>query len=121
MIGIKENHKNEALNDLEWETMGSFISNFAKNNESVTDETLSEKSDFIITGNKKEEFTEKFEKIKSSIENTSSKSNQKSSNLQKPLAVYDTLQSDIRNLLDELQEIKQARINLQTKLNTIRQ
>lgn len=120
MLGIRENQKNEHFNDMEWENMGSFIADLAKNNESVTDESVSEVSRFTNSTKKRAELAEKTVTIKAEIGKTSP-DNRSISGEQELPANYDTLQTDIRGLLDELQEIKLARMSLQSKLTTIRQ
>jgi hypothetical protein len=139
MLGIRENQKNEVLSDLEWENMGSFISDFAKSNESVTDDIIGEKShvnqknQINKINSTRIELTGKTNSLKTNVEKSLSMSdrtanktirraaNRKVSISKNPSLAYDSLHSDIRSLLDELQEIKQARIELQSKLNTIRQ
>jgi len=119
MIGMKDNQKSEFLNDVEWENMGSFIADLAKNNESVTDEIITDKSSFKKIKTRRSELTDQTVKIKTKLDN-SSKDHRSMSSSEDGNGHYDMLHSDIRSLLDELQEIKKARLNLQTKLNTIR-
>jgi len=126
MMGSKEIH-NDDQQDLEWENISAFISDFAESNESVSSEDLIETLPPVpIEKNpdvKKSNLPDKVEKYKKTIGQRKQLRTQSSTgNMQKDFSKnYDNLQADVRNLLIELQEIKQARINLQSKISFLQQ
>jgi len=117
---MRENPKNTGLNESEWESMGNFISNLAHNNESVTDNIVVEKTGIKNMTGTKPRHSGKTADLQADL-NTALPKNQSTLRSSLPAGGFDNIHSDIRNLLDELQEIKKARIDLQSKLNTIRQ
>jgi hypothetical protein len=125
MAEIK-NQKTENIDDTEWDNIDNFINDFAKSNESVSEESESSgrNTPGNFSGTDKKLKTYKTKIIKNNDKAVSNLADVSKNLLRETddnfSEKYRGLQSDIKTLLAELQEIKRARIDLQSKLDSIR-
>ncbi|MDH4199875.1 MAG: hypothetical protein OEV66_05780 [Spirochaetia bacterium] len=119
MVSVK-NKQTAGIDDGLWENIGSFISNLAQSNESIESKIEN------MTPARIEPFNAAstnpniriFSKTPKPQRENPKKINESHGEFSEK---YQSLQTDIKGLLDELQEIKKARIDLQKKIEQIQQ
>lgn len=116
MLGLKNKPVIE-ISENEWENMDNFILNFAQNNEDVNGEKKGFEREFNAKENDRQNAGQLFDAPNAEPVKKASNNEAPDQDFAKS---YNSLHSDINGLLQELDEIKRARINLQNRLNSIR-
>lgn len=123
-MGTSENRKDIDLDDLEWNNMGNFLENLVMTNESEEDAPAGNNDNANSSEHKaavtvESESQVKKIKIQNHVRRSARLENPHTDKSRKSSGIFGGLQTDIKILFDELQEIKKARLEIQNRLNSL--